>query len=214
MHEFIDKMDSETIERIASETIYVNPGENEYRHGRITASSCGKYLECYKKSCQDDPVDYLRSVYAEKHVSNDEKAKNANQYMMKCLEHGIRMENTAKDAFSEKLKDANLNHKLYKAGFYVDSIVGIFGCTPDGILEFESDGSKALLEVKCPYSVAGYRDIKTVCRDPRRKQSFELAYDEATDTFSLQGAEVQPSDADVDAGDGIRSHIFLRLHLQ
>ena len=50
MQALIDKMDSETIQKICAETVNVEAGENKYRHGRITASSCGKYLECYKKS--------------------------------------------------------------------------------------------------------------------------------------------------------------------
>ena len=124
-------------------------------------------------------------MYDEKHGTKDDKDKNENQYyIMKYLEHGTKMEDTAKDAFSEKLKDADIGHKLYKSGFYVDPYVGIFGCTPDGILEFD-DGSKALLEVKCPYGVANYWDMKTICRNNKRRRSFELTYDEASGTFSL-----------------------------
>ena len=184
MQALIDKMDSETIQKICEETVNVDPGENKYRHGRITASACGKYLECYKPSCPSDPRVYLQRMYDEKHGIKGDKDLANQPYIIKCLEHGTRMEDTAKSAFSVKMNKSDKKHKLYKAGFYVDPYVGIFGCTPDGIIELD-DGTKALLEVKCPYGVAKFKDIKAVCTHYKRSRSFELKYDKATDTFSL-----------------------------
>ena len=183
MRAHIDKMDLETIKKISEETVNVEPGENIYRQGRITASACGKYLECYKQSCPD-PLVFLQRVYDEKHGLKDYKGLTSQPYIAKCLKHGTDMEDTAKSAFSVKMVKEGKPHKLYKAGFYVDPVVGIFGCTPDGIIEL-ADGTKALLEVKCPYSVAKAKDIKSICTDVKRSPTFELKYDKATDTFSL-----------------------------
>lgn len=183
MHSIIEEMDLDRIKEICEETKEVDPGQNQYRWGRLTASQVGKYLNCQKQVCPNDPLNYLTTMYDEKFGTKKCK-ENKNSYLNKCLDYGITMENTAKNAFVTSMTRASKSFKLYKQGFYVDPYVGIFGCTPDGKLVFE-DGTEALLEIKCPYVVRSYSTIKNVCQHPLLRKTFELMYDEDTQTYCM-----------------------------
>lgn len=182
MYCIIEQMDFESIKRICDSTRDVDPGKNEYRVGRLTASSVGKFLNCYKKTCPIDPILYLTEMFQEKFT---DKTSNEQPFIRDCLKYGTEMEDSAKSAFLTKLARTGVtNITLRKDGFNVDPYVGIFGCTPDGRLLFE-DGTEALLETKCPYVVRDFPDIKQVCLHPIKKRTFELQYDKATRQFSM-----------------------------
>lgn len=187
IHHIIDNMDKEDIEKIRSETVGLDPGKNVYRYGRITASACGKYLVCKNAKSPDDPIKYLQTMFDEKFGSGDRRGEHMmSPYVQQCLNHGNVYENSAKHAFSITMRNNGKEHKLEKAGFYVDPSIGIFGCTPDAIIHFDDkEEGSALLETKCPYNVANYSSIKKICKDPKKRHTFELCYDETTNTFSL-----------------------------
>lgn len=179
-------MDPETIKEIHDATLDVDPGDNEYRKGRLTASGVGKYLNCQEKKSPADPITYLRKMFDEKFSHKTTKGNNSQEsWVSKCLQYGRDKEPEAKMAFKAALgKKLGQPVKLWKQGFYCDKEVGIFGCTPDGLVELP-DGEKALLETKCPFAVSSSKSIRDICTDPKKMKTFELVYDTNTDDYSI-----------------------------
>jgi hypothetical protein len=122
---------------------------HNYRFGRITASNVGEILGAIE-----------RKSYPPSLFKRLEGGSGQDLSFVPAIQWGLQNESRAIHAFG-KLKPY---WDVQKAGLCLDSS-GIMGASPDAMLE--CNGSKAVLEVKCPYKHRESNDLHAAAQDDK-----------------------------------------------
>ena len=122
----------------------------ELRAGRITAS---KFREAVHTSYLQPSISLIKSIcYPEQR-----------EFTSTACQYGCKHEDTARQAYLEKLKIKHENFLVIQCGLILDPEFPFMGATPDGLVNCKCCSS-GVLEIKCPFSCK-HKGFKTVASE-------------------------------------------------